>query len=174
MSKMDRKSDIETPPMSADELLAKLRQGKKTVDEIRMGALTVPVRVISCDEVNMIRREAIRKSSIIQGDETDKNLEIQKNTLKLASTLKPGSAPFIGDKLLSLLSMDEISYLYEEFIRFMDNVNPALEHITPERFKEIIDALKKNIISPRDLSLLQLRAICLAYVDMIQRQATQI
>lgn len=174
MLTMDRESEKKdfAPVLSADEVVAKMRMGKKTTDEIRMGSLSVPVRVLSCDEVNLIRREAILQAAKVGGDETDKNLIIQKTTLKLASTLTANSAPFLGDKVLSLLTHDELGYLYEEYIRFMDNVNPSLEHISPERFRAVVDALKKNIISPKDCSLLQLRAICLAYVDLIQRQET--
>lgn len=174
MNLMNREEDkTYNTPLTAEELIVKLRQGKKTVDEIRMGGLVIPVRVISCDEVNQIRREAIRKTALVQGDETDKNLEIQKNTLKLASTLNPGTGSFLTDKLLTLLSYDEISYLYQEFIRFMDNVNPSFETITQEMFRSIIDALKKKIISTKDLSLHQLQVICTAYVDLILRLDAQ-
>lgn len=160
-------------PLSSEELLVKLRQGKKTSEEIRMGGLTIPIRVLSCDEINSIRREANRIKASIQGDDTDRNLEIQKNTLKLASNVS-GGIPFLGDKLLSMMTLDEITYLYDEFIRFMDSVNPSLDQITPEIFRSLIDALKKKIISPRELSLVHLRAICIAYVDLIQRQETVI
>ncbi len=173
MDKMNRDITHQVP-MSAEEIVAKMRAGKKEVHEIKMGPLSIPVRVLSCDEVAAVRREAIKFATIMGGDDTDKNLAIQKSTLKLASTLTKGGAPMLSDKVLALLSLDEMSYLYEEFIKVMDTVNPALEHITPEIFRMIVDALKKNTASARDLSMLQLRAICTAYVDLIQRQEIQI
>lgn len=160
-------------PLSPEELLVKLRLGKKTVSEIRMGGLEIPVRVLSCDEVNQIRRYAMAQAAKVGGDETDKNVEIQKATIKLASTMTVGGGPFIGDPILNKLSFDEISYLYEEYIRFLDSVNPSLEQISPEAFRGLVDALKKNIRSPSDCSLLQLKAICRAYVDLILRLETQ-
>lgn len=174
MDTMRRESDgPHQVPMSAEELLAKMRQGKKDIHEIRMGNMVIPVRVLSCDEVATIRREAIRKTAMSQGDETDKNLQIQKLTLTLASTVSRGQAPFLGDKIMGLMTLDELTFLYDEYIRVMETVNPAVEHIQPDIFRGIVDALKKNAASPKDLSLLQLRAICSAYVDLIQRQESQ-
>lgn len=160
-------------PLSAEELLAKMRQGKKELHEIKMGNMVIPVRVLSCDEVATIRREAIRKTAMAQGDETDRNLQIQKLTLTLASTVSRGQAPFLGEKIMGLMTLDELTYLYDEYIRVLETVNPAIEHISPEVFRSIVDALKKNAASPKDLSLLQLRAICSAYVDLILRQESQ-
>lgn len=174
MNTMDRESEgTATPPMSAEELLAKMRQGKKELYDVRMGNLTFPVRVLTCDEVVAVRREAISTTAKSGGDETDKNIHIQKATLKLASTPSRGSAPFLGDKLMSLMTLDEISFLYDEYIRIMETVNPAVEFIEPAVFRGIVEALKKNTASPKDLSLLQLRAICSAYVDLILRQENQ-
>lgn len=161
------------PPMTVEDQLAKMREGKKAIYEIKLGMAVFPVRVLAADEVAAVRREAIRKTSLASGDDTDKNIEIQKTTLKLASTLSKGGAPLITDKLLSMMYLDELTYLYDEYIRVMEAVNPAIDHIQPDVFRSLVDALKKNIASPRDLSLLQLRAICTAYVDLILRQENQ-
>lgn len=160
-------------PMTVEDQLAQMRDGKKAIFEIRLGNAVFPVRVLSADEVAAVRREAIRKAALANGDDTDRNLEIQKTTLKLASTVTKGGAPTISDKLLSMMFLDELTFLYDEYIRIMDSVNPALDQITPEKFTEIVGALKKSLVSPRDLSLLQLRAICLAYLDSIQRQESR-
>lgn len=156
--------------MTAEDILAKMRAGIKETYEIRMREMRIPVRVLTIDEVNDIRREALKLTMVSNGDETDKNVQIQRMTLKLATTLKPGTGPLLSDKLLKMLSVDEINYLYEEFVNVMDRVNPTLETISPEQFKELVDALKKTLVSPKDLSTRQLRAICSAYVDLIQRQ----
>ena len=155
---------------TVDDLLAKMRSGIRAVHEIRMRDLVIPVRVLSIDEINEIRKDAYKQAIISKGDEVDKNVSIQRSTLKLASTVPRDAGPLLSDKLLSMLTVDEINFLYDEYIRVLDSVNPALEQLTQEQFRALVDALKKNTISSRDCSLQQLRAICTAYVDLIQRQ----
>ena len=162
-------ADIQT----VDMLLAKMRAGTQEVYEIEMRELKIPVRVLSIDELSAVRRDAIQKVSMQMGDDTDKALHTQKAVLRLASTLVPNSAPMLADKLLSRLGVDEINFLYNEYIAIMDRVNPALETIQPEQFRALVDALKKNTMSAKDLSLHQLRAICTAFQELIQRPATQ-
>ena len=158
---------------SAEDILQKMRDGVKEVYEIRMRQMTIPVRILAIDEVNAIRNESIRHSALSQGDETDKNVHIQKTTLKLASNITKGGGPILGDKLLGLLTVDELNYLYEEYIQILDTVNPSLETIPATEFRAMVDALKKNLVSSKELSIRQLRAICTAYVDLIQRQDNQ-
>lgn len=159
--------------LSAEDLLAKMREGTKAQHDVQMRGITIPLRVLSNDEHNNVRREAIRLTVAAGGDETDRNLRTQHMVLKLASTSAPNGAPLLGDRLLSLLSVDEVNYIYEEYIRVMDSVNPSLETIDPEVFRALVEALKKNTLSSKDLSLRQLRAMCTAYVDLIQRQEMQ-
>ena len=162
--------DIQT----VESMLAKMRAGRSEVHEIMLGTLVVPVRVLTIDEMNQIRREAIKSAqSVLGGDDTDKNLAAQKFTLKLASTPGIGGVPMLSDKLLAQLSVDEVNYLYEEYVRVLDAVNPSLQAIDPERFRALVDALKKKTVSSRDLSLLQLRAICTAFVELILRLDSQ-
>lgn len=153
---------------TVDVLLGKLRSGVKTTHEIKCRELVIPVRVLSIDEFNEVRRHSIAHATRSNGDETDKNLQAQKLTLKLASSITDG-VPLLGDKILSQLTLDEINFLYEEYLAVMDSVNPSMASISDEEFREIVDALKKNLTSSRRLSLLQLRAICTAFAELIQK-----
>lgn len=159
---------------TAEDLLAKMRAGTRQVHEIRMRDLVIPVRVLTIEEMNLIRRDAIKQAIAASGDEIDKNVLVQRSTLKLATTVEKGGAPFLSDKVLSLTTVDEINHLYNEYIRIVESVNPSLEQISSEQFKSLVDALKKSLITSNDLSLVQLRAICTAFVDLIQRQAAQV
>jgi hypothetical protein len=159
--------------VTAEDLLARMRAGTKEVHEIRMRDQIFPVRVLALDEVTSVRREALAQSAKLRGDDTDKNVWTQKLTLKLASTIGKDGVPLLGDKLLSMLSLDEVQYLYSEYIRVADAVNPSLELISPERFRAIVDALKKNLLTSKDCSLLELRAICSAFAELIQRMENQ-
>lgn len=171
---MERSQVAATPPdiQTAQDLLAKMRAGTKQHHEVRMRDLVIPVRILSIDEVNMIRRESVAEAQKTpNGDDIDKNVAIQKKTLMKASSIN--GKPFLGDKILSLMSVDEINYLYEEYIKAMDDVNPVVDRMTDEQLRFLIDAIKKNSVSARDLSLLQLRAVFSMFQDLIQRAATQ-
>lgn len=155
--------------VSADDILSRMRRGKRTVSEIRMGDQVIPVRVLSADEVNAVRHEAKAKAAKVGGDETDENLNIQKFTLQLASIITKDNIPFLNDTIMKHLSVDEIGYLYNELIKFWDQFNPSLEQITPERFRTLVEALKKNTMSWNDCSTPERLAIFSCFVEMIQR-----
>lgn len=159
-------------PISPEEMLTQLRMGKKMSYEIQMGNLRIPMRVLSLDEEAEIRRVALKRTIQMGGDETDKNVEIEKATIKLATTTERGGVPYISDVLLARMTADEHTLLYSEYIVIRDRVNPSLEQIDPEEFQRLVDALKKNIVSKNDCSLRQLRAICGAFQDLIQRLET--
>lgn len=167
---MDRRTSHEAPQiLRAEDILAKMRAGTKEVHDIRMRDQVFPVRVLSMDEIALIYREAAGHVAKTGGTELDRNIFIQKSTLKMASTLSVGSAPTIMDALLKLMSLDEVKFMYDEYIRVMDAVNPSIELIPPDQFRALVDALKKSELSSRDCSLLQLRAICSAFQELIQR-----
>lgn len=159
--------------VSAEDILAKMRAGVKETYEIRMREQVFAVRILAMDEIAAIRREAIKHQLSLGGDDTDKNVYIQKATLTKATTLSKATPSMLSERLMGMLSLDEVKYLYEEYIRVMDAVNPAIEHMDPAEFRALVDALKKNILGSRDCSLLQLRAICSAFQELIQNPGTQ-
>jgi hypothetical protein len=156
--------------MKAEDILAQLRAGVKETYEISLRSARIPVRILSVDEVNKIRAEAKKLAAIAGGDDTDQNLAIQKLTLSMATQVPKNTAPILSEKVLSMLTVDELSSLFNEFINVMERVNPSIEHISPEEFRALVDALKKNAITVKELSLRQKDAICIAYQDLIQRQ----
>jgi len=158
--------------ITVEDLLAKMRAGVKEIHEIKMRELTIPVRVLSIDEMNLIRRDTLKKAMAEQGDQTDVDVFKQRSVLVLASTTGKDKIPFLSEKLLKMLTVDEINYLYNEYITVVESVNPSVETISNEQFRALVDALKKNIMSSKDCSLPQLKAICTAYADLIQRQET--
>lgn len=170
---LDKSEKQASEPILATDILARMRMGKQTVSEIRMGEQVIPVRVLSAAEVNAIRHAARAEVAKTHGDETDENLYIQRVTLQLASQIDPKGIPFLTDKIMQHLSIDEMSYLYSELIKFWEQFNPSLEQITPEKFRLLVDALKKNRISWNDCSMPERKAIFICFVDMIQRQDTQ-
>lgn len=157
---------------TAEEMLARMRAGVKEVYDIRVRDLLIPVRVLSVDEMNAIRHEAKRK--LMTGDDVDQALAVQKSTLLLASTIGgKGSVPTLSEKFLGLMSTDEINFLYNEYVKVLDEVNPSLQTIPPEEFRALVDHVKKKALTSRDCSLHQLRAIFSAFQDLILKLETQ-
>jgi hypothetical protein len=145
---------------TAEDIVAKLRSGVRESYQIEMRGAIIPVRVLSIDEMNAIRQQAIKSIAIRGGDDTDRNLEVQRSTLTLASQVPVGSAAMLSERVLGLLSVDEVTYLFEQYIGVLQRVNPSIETITEDEFRSLVEALKKKNISPNDLSLRQLRGMC--------------
>lgn len=157
------------PPeiMTAMDLLRKMRAGVKDVHDVRMRELVVPMRILSQDEWNLIRRDAKIQMLKDNGDETDMNVHIMKSVLRMASTVKDGGGPGLPDKLLTLLNQDEMRYLYDEYLRVVDSINPNIELMNTDEFRHFVDMIKKKSITSRDCSLAQLRVIFGAYQELI-------
>lgn len=174
LDKMHRKDEGFQQPIMVDDLLKKMRMGRQTVSEIRMGDLSIPVRILSADEINAIRKEARVQAIALNGDETDENLYIQKKTLQKSSEIGENQMSVLSNKLLNSLSIEELRYLYEALITFWDTFNPAVEKITPDKFRTLVEELKKNAISWNDCTTPERRAIFTCFVELTQRPDTAI
>lgn len=163
----------EAPQMlSIEERLKQLRAGVDAVYPIRMRQLEVPVRVLSIDEIMACRAQA-KKSRMQAGqDDIFEDVELEIATLSLAAQIPAGSptGSMLPEKMLRALSADELNFLYKEFCVVMNRVNPSAANMDPKDFRQLVEALKKNLVTSKDLSLMQLKAICSAFQDMIQRQ----
>lgn len=166
---MDRRDATPSNILTAEDLLKKLREGVQTSFTIENRGIKAVVRIISNVEMAQIRREAMTYAATFGGDETEKNLFIQRGTLALACTDAYTKIPSIPPKFWEIISLDELKYFYEEYVLIMDNVNPSLESLSSDQFRALVDALKKNIVSPKELSMRQLRAICSAFAELIRQ-----
>lgn len=156
-----------------EQLLDKLRAGTRQTHEVNFRALTVNLRVLSNDEVMSIKMQAVNEAKRLGWDALEGvAVLMQRYTLKLAST-GPDKVPVLNDKFLSALSTDEMIGLYQEYIRIMDSVNPNIETIPNDEFRALVEALKKNMVSPTDCNLRQLRAICTAFRELILKLEEQ-
>jgi len=147
---------------TVEERLAKFREGAKYAGSVSFRGSSIHFRVLTRHEEMEIRRKAIAEAMKYGGDETEKNNFIQMSTLCLASKELP--LP-----MLNLMTSDELKWLYEEYVKIMDDANPSLERISVDEFQALVHAVKKNAVGSRELSLRQLRAIFLAFQDLIQR-----
>lgn len=158
---------------SVEQRLAKFREGIKYTGAVGFRLGTVNFRILTRAEEMDIRRKAIAEAMKYGGDETEKNNFIQMSTLQLAST-GPDKIPHLPLPLLNQLTSDELKFLYEEYVKIMDDANPSMERIETGEFQALVNAVKKNAVGSRDLSLRQLRGIFLAFQDLIQRMDAQI
>lgn len=159
--------------VDAEQLLAQLRAGTKETYEIKMRELSVPVRMLSLDERLEIRNRCIVQARKVGGDEAYIASITQKEILKLASSLNNGQPGVLSERLLNMLTLDEIIFLYNEYQKICEQVNPSLEQMQPEQFQLLVQAIKKNSVTPNDLSIAQLRAVFLSYQDLIQSLDSQ-
>lgn len=157
---------------SATDILARMRSGIKATYVIRLREQEIPVRLLSMDELMTIRREGLKHQASIKGDESDRNHCIHKLVLKFASDINKKKMPLLMDSVLDEMTYEEIAFLYGEYTKVMDDVNPDLERMSPELFRSLVDAVKKKSISAKDCSLRQLRTIFNAYQDLIERAET--
>ena len=166
-------SEAQEKLVSAEDLLAKMRAGTKEVYEIRMRDFVIPVRMISLDERLDIRNRMMVQNTKVMGDLANLASLVQKEILRAASTLSQGSPGVLSDRLLGMLTLDEVIYLYNEYQKICEEVNPSLEDVSPEKFEALVNAIKKNSVTASDLSLAQFRAVFIAYQDLIQRLVFQ-
>lgn len=157
--------------MSPEEFVKTLRAGVDETYFIAMRGRQIAVRILSVDEVNAIRREGIAYQAKRSGDDVDRDLQVQKLTLALATRLTPGSYPTLTEAMLGLLTVDEVGHLYNEYMLVFARVNPSLETIPLEQFNQLVAAVKKNLVGWKDLSLAQLKAIFTDWAGTIQAQA---
>lgn len=158
--------------VSAEDLLAKMRAGTKEVYEIRIRGLVIPVRILSIDEEIDLRSRMIAQNSRSGGDDISLAALIQKETLRTATFIAKNNSS-MPDRFFTELKRDELSYLFNEYFKILEDVNPTLEQIKPESFMALVDAIKKNNVNANDLSLAQLKAVFISYQDLIQRMDIQ-
>lgn len=154
-----------------DEMLAKFRQGTSYEGVVQFRDGEVRFRILTRDEEMKIRREAIAHASKFGGDSAERDDYIEKFTLSAASTLN--GQPSLPISLFKSFTSNEMDFLYDEYIKIRDDANPSLEKLTIDEFNALVDAVKKNAVGWKDLSLAQLRAIFSVFRDMIQKQETQ-
>lgn len=69
--------------------------------------------------------------------------------LKQASSPFGTYAPTITDHILDQLTLDQVTFLYKEWLATCEKVNPNIEHMEDGQMREVVEMVKKN--SPEDL-----------------------
>lgn len=158
---------------SLEARVRSLRAGVAEAHFIEMRGRPIPVRILTLDEMSKIRRDSISNAMIMKGDDTDQKILAEKYTLMMCTRMNKNEPSFLSDKLLELLTLDEIAHLYTEYMVVLDKVNPSLEDISEQEFKILVDAVKKKHVGWKDFSIKQLRAIFNDWERLIQTPEEQ-
>lgn len=146
-------------PITAEQFLADFRKGVERTHFIALRGKQIPVRILTLDDMNKIRRESLVSQAKVSGDDTDRNIWVQKQTLAMATKIEEGKPPFLHEKILGAMTIDEVEYIYNEYLKVMARFNPALEELSEPQFRALVEAAKKKSVSWSDLSLPQMRVI---------------
>ncbi len=81
---------------------------------------------------------------------------LAKETLVIASTSDVGvNDQRITDLILDRMTPDELSYLFKQYVQVCDRANPALESMSIQDLKDMVEGLKKKAEEePEELVLL--------------------
>lgn len=132
-----------------DDILTALRMGTDYSFTIKVRSLVLKVRPLSIAEhvriVNEIQAEMSTKPKNEQNGLTESSIMAMK-VLELATTPEPGSkiAPAISAYLMSKMTNDEISALYNAYNSGCERLNPGIEDLTKDQLDTLVEAAKKN------------------------------
>jgi hypothetical protein len=166
-------NQADAPPkhVSPEEFLKRFRTGLDDAHFIVLRGVPIPVRILTVDECNSIRRDSAMNAAKISGDEVDKNIAVMKLTLQKATQTNPKHPAYLHEKLLGALTIDELEYIYNEYLKVLSLFNPSLSDISEEQFRGLVEVAKKKMLAWKDLSLPQLKAIFLDWAALMSRSA---
>lgn len=141
-------------------LLEKMRLGVDYRYPITIRSFTLLARPLSIGETAEVATETTRRMQDISridkaaSHTLNENIILAQETLVKASTSDVGANdPKITPYVMSLMTSDEITELYRQYVDVVDRCNPALETMKPSDVKTLVDDLKKNLAGDKELAL---------------------
>jgi len=146
-----------------------MRAGEKYIIPIKIRDLTIELRPLTIFEADKIEAEVLMKADKLPACRKTHNF-IERWTRILtifyASQLKVlNSQPTISQTTLFAMTVGEIDYIYQTYMRAMEKINPWPESLTTEKLDEWIDLIKKNPGIIPSLHWLTLQEITLHLVE---------
>lgn len=134
--------------MNEYTLLEEMRAGVEYKFQIKCRSLSFWVRPLSNLETIRAHQSAGRRlEELPDNDRTEQtaSLFLASETLKLASSSDIGAndSP-LTDHYLERMTPDELRYLFKEYLRVVDRVNPSLDEMPLEELTSLIDSVKKS------------------------------
>jgi hypothetical protein len=151
--------------LSAEQILAKMREGYKQDLKIKFGALEIPCRLMSADEESSIIANAKTRVKVINEAQRDvlESLEVMKAVLECACNVS--GTPYLSRAVLDKLTSFEIEKLYDDYTMLCRTVNPTFEALTEDEIVNLVQAVKKKNRSSGDLFTWQLAEIGKYFLD---------
>ena len=158
---------------SPESQLKRIRQGYKEKLVIKMGGLDVPCRIMSAEESVKCISNAKFNLKIPEGHDREllESIAVQKAILKEGCNV--GGVPYIHDRLLDLLSSDELGEFYDTYMAEIKFVNPEFEALQAEQIAQMIDDVKKKKTTAKDYYTWQLAEIgryCLNHLYLTDKK----
>lgn len=140
-----------------------MREGVDYKFNIKMRKLTLLVRPLSnkefCDILSEVK-EIMDKAPANLNTRVHEEVELAKRILIKATT---SDIDMKDEKLthfiLDRMTTGEIIALYKEYKAWEEEINPDAETINPDKVKQIVADLKKNLIQWRELSRLECKHV---------------
>ena len=161
---------FETNPIDRLDQIDAMRAGVDYKQKITIRNFSMTVRPLTIMETNEIASSVVaelRKLPVEHRNATLEHTLMAKETLKRASTSDVGKGDWqITEPILNAMTVDEVLFMYKQYVMAMDRVNPALEKMSTKEVQELVEDLKKN--EPQELDL-QLTALSfLQLVSLVQ------
>jgi hypothetical protein len=127
-----------------------------------------PLSVIETVTVEADAREQLSKMKSHQQTDLIHSLLFAQKTIQQASTSEPGKMDFqISEAILEKCTPDEVMYLFNEYAKVVERVNPSVEKMSVEELKALVESTKKNPSTTIVLSFWQLQNLCHALIEEI-------
>lgn len=165
---------FEQTPANQIEQISAMRMGTEYRGNISVRGFALTVRPLSIGESVAIAAkvvEEVQKLPVNFRNQLTEHFILARETLVLASTSDVGSNdPKLTNMIVERMTNDEVHSLFKQYTALCDRVNPALETLSEEDVKGLVEQLKKNKEEPdlvyqlTELSISQLSSMVLHFL----------
>ncbi len=159
-----------------DKILELMRHGVDYKFKVRLRGFEITFRPLSELETTQIADET---RDFLLGLKEEHRTELKysavfaNKTLQQASTSAPGKTDYqITEAVLVKCTPDEVMFLFNEYNKCVDKVNPSLEKMSVKDIEDLVDAAKKKALVMTELSFWQMENLCHALIEQLAQQAS--
>lgn len=154
---------------STEKILELMRFGVEYKFKVRLNKFEIIFRPLSELEVTQIADET-RDFILSQPEAHRTDLKYSavyaNKTLQQASTSAPGKTDYqITEAVLVRCTPDEIMFLFNEYNKCVDKVNPSLEKMDVKELEDLVASAKKKALVMTELSFWQMENLCRALIE---------
>lgn len=159
---------------STENILELMRHGVDYKFKVKLRSFEITFRPLTELETTTIADETRDFLLSLKADhQTDLKYSavFANKTLQLASTSAPGKTDYqITETILTKCTPDEVMYLFNEYNRCVEKVNPNIEKMKSDELHALVEQAKKKVLVTTGLSFWQLENLCHALIEEILQQ----